>query len=81
MSLIAQLGWVQTGDLEVKGCGFCYQSSKLPIPQAEKHWLRQERGELFDSIHSYVTLLCWQIIFLNIITVQKTASFFLLEHM
>lgn len=43
MSLIAQLGWVQAGDLEGKGYGFCYQSSKLLIPQAEKHWLRQER--------------------------------------
>lgn len=44
MSLIAQLGWVQIGDLEVKGCGFCYQSSKLPIPQAESTG-SDKRGE------------------------------------
>lgn len=77
MSLLAQLVWVQTGDLEVKGCGFCYQSSKLPIAPSAKHWLKTREGRIiwFHLLIHYTTLLACNILY-KLWTSEKAAFFY-----
>lgn len=73
MSLVAQLVWVQIGGLGVKSHGFCYQSSKLPIPPGAKQWLiKGGKNYLIQLIN---TLLA-NIILYKIWTTLKVATFY-----
>lgn len=67
---MSQLAWVPSGDLQVKGCGFRYQSSELPTPTTAKQD-SDKRGENFNSLAPYSSLLAKYHIVQNMNNMKK----------